>query len=207
MIVSVEHRFIFLSMPKCASSAIYRELRREAQIAAHGRPPLKHTPYRALERFVLPYLTDRLGLTRTDFRVLCLFREPIDWLHSWYRYRSRRALRDPAHRSHANYTGEMTFDEFARAWLAESPPSFANVGTQSEFVTSSSGEIGPDVLCRYEEIDSFVALLGRLVGRRLRLRRRKVSPRRPLALDEEIREALTRRLQRDYEIYERIGPV
>ncbi len=205
MIVSIEHRFIFLSMPKCASSALYRALRDEAQVTAYGRPPLKHTPYDALERFILPYLEERVGLGRDDFRVFCVFREPVEWLGSWYRYRTRRALADPRHPSHAHYTGEVSFDEFARAWMCDVPPPYADVGSQAAFVADGGGGIGPDRLFRYDDLDGMVRDLSDLLGRRLRLKRRKVSPKGRLELDEPTRRALRERLAPDYEIYEALG--
>lgn len=205
MIVSVKHRFIFLSMPKCASSAIVRTIRDSGQITAFGHPGLKHTPYRSLERFVMPYITDRVGLTRDDFTVICLFREPISWLHSWFRYRSRRALKDPAHRSHANYTGGLTFNEFAAAWLSRPRPPFADVGRQSAFVLSLDRQVGPDVVYRYEELDEAVRHIGDLIGRRVRVRRVNRSPRHQMELDDELRLELTKQLGLDYEIYDGLG--
>ena len=201
MIVSTRRHFVFLSMPKCASSAIVRKLRKAGDVTALGRSELKHTPYRDLERYVLPWIESRLGLERRDFTVCCLFREPIEWLHSWYRYRSRRALRRPGHKHHHRYTGAMTFDVFARAWLADPRPEIARVGSQAAFVLSGSGEVGPDALYRYEDMDAAIARLERLAGRRIRVRRRNVSPSRPLDLTGETRAALEEALRRDYEIY------
>ena len=59
-----------------------------------------------------------LTVRAADFQahdVVSVMREPIDWLGSWYRYRTRDARKDPAHRNSANYTGNVRFEEFVRA--------------------------------------------------------------------------------------------
>lgn len=193
-------------MPKCASSAIVGELAKVGNVSALGRPELKHTPYIDFERHMLPYLESRLGLGRQDLTVASLFREPIEWLHSWYRYRSRQALADPRHKHHGRYTGSVSFDEFAAGWLSEERPPFARMRSQAEFVTDGNGGVGPDILFRYEDLQSAVDRIGELVGCRIKLRRRNVSPHRTFDVRPDTERALRDSLRRDYEIYESIPP-
>ena len=45
---------------------------------------------RTFERFVAPYL-DWIGVPSVE--TVCVIREPVDWLGSWYRYNARHAIR------------------------------------------------------------------------------------------------------------------
>ena len=110
MIAAPQHGFVFLAMPKCASSAIEAAVTRQGLFSL-SRNPLKHMQASEFEELVAP-LIDFAGYPRSSYETLCLFREPIDWLHSWWRYRSRPALANPRSQKHENYTGHVTFEEF-----------------------------------------------------------------------------------------------
>jgi hypothetical protein len=69
--------------------------------------------------------------------LMAIMREPVDWLSSWYRYRSRPALA-----GQQQSTSDMDFDTFVEAWLSEAPPVFAQIGRQSRFLSEEDGTLG-----------------------------------------------------------------
>ena len=77
--------------------------------------PFKHTRYAQFQRFLQPWLESK-GFSRESYEVVCVVREPVDWLASWWRYRSREELADPSKRNHRNYAGHLSFEQFARAY-------------------------------------------------------------------------------------------
>jgi hypothetical protein len=115
MIAAPQHGLLFLAMPKCASTAIEAALEPHGQVVTRGNPGLKHMHYRGFERFVQPMLR-RTGHPRHSYDVVCIFREPVHWLHSWWRYRARPELRRPESVRHANYPGDVSFATFCDAY-------------------------------------------------------------------------------------------
>ena len=96
-------------------------------------------------RFLRPLLQLTTGQNPETF---ALIREPISWLRSWYRYR--------AHNSMAllpTSTCHISFDQFVREAMSDDPPSFAQVGCQTRFL-SPGGSGGPIThLFHYEQMD------------------------------------------------------
>jgi len=200
MIAAPHLGFAFLAMPKCASSSIEPKLLWRGMISMPRNPALKHIPAAEFERLVVP-LIELTGYRRGSYETVCLFREPIDWVHSWWRYRSRDELATPESPGHKNYTGHVTFEEFADAYIA-GRPAFARIGSQADFVRGSADEVGVDRIFAYERIDLFVDYLAERIGTTLELDWRNSSPPRPLELSDAGRERLRRHLRTDYRIYD-----
>lgn len=174
MLISTKYQFVFLCAEKCASNAIEDMLRPYSDIAYLGVPEVRHTNYRDYEKFIRPYLESKLRID--DFETLCLVREPISWLHSWYRFRARHDLRDPRHPSHKNCTYGISFDEFIEAYVSEKPPAFANVNSQFDFVKNAASEVGVKTVFAYDHIDVFVQHMRKKIGVNLTLGVTNTSP-------------------------------
>lgn len=116
MLLAPRYGFVFLAIPKTGTSAIETAFRPYAQVATQGIPAIKHTRYAEFQRFLQPFLAAK-GFPRDSYEVVCVFREPIDWLSSWWRYRSRGKLADHSSTKHHRYTGELSFEQFARAYM------------------------------------------------------------------------------------------
>lgn len=157
-------------------------------------PTVKHMQLRKFERFIRPYLT---SINQTQIETTCLFREPIDWLGSWYRYRRRPALS-----GHANSTDGISFDQFVASYLSQSPKPFAKVGRQSKFVTQKGGGIGIDHLYKYDHFEDFLTFLSTRFDQPLQVPRLNTSPELPLELSAELHSQLETDLTLDFEIYE-----
>ena len=136
--------------------------------------PFKHTNYRTYKKHLEPYLIDKGEIAY--FETICLVREPLSWLHSWYRFRSRLAAKDPKHPAHKNNTFGISFAKFLEAYISPCPPSFANVGCQFDFVKDDANNVGVDTLFQYEKIDEFCDYMSSKVGEHLKMQYRNVSP-------------------------------
>ncbi len=193
--------FVFLAMPKCGSSAVESAIGRHAGVAFTGGG-LKHICMTDFERLVVPLL-EHGGFGPKSYEVVCLFREPVDWVYSWWRYRSRPDLAEHRSARRENFTGNVSFEEFAEAYVHRATP-YARVDgvSQSAFVRSTSGLVGVDRIFRYEQMDAFVAYLEDKLQRKVRLDRINVSPERPVQLSQGAYDRLVTHLEPEYAIYE-----
>jgi hypothetical protein len=126
-----------------------------------------------------------------------LIREPLDWLGSWYRYRSRDDLV-----GHENSTRDVSFSEFVTEWLGDAPAPFAKIGSQANFVTDKVGKVGVDHLFRYEAPQKYLSFLGARLARDILPKQCNVSPKMDLVLDSALKTRLLADKQRDFEIWE-----
>jgi hypothetical protein len=193
--------FVFLATPKAGSTSIERAFLAHTQMILQGTPAIKHTSYSAFQRFLQPYLASR-GFPRDSYEVVCAFREPIDWLSSWWRYRSREKLANPSRPQHRNYTGSVSFEQFAQAYM-EGSEQFAKVGRPSRFVQPRPGEAEVDRIFRYDRLDLLVGFLCEKVGEEVEIGSANASPERSYSLSEECEIALREFFAPEYRIYER----
>ncbi|MFT4150919.1 MAG: hypothetical protein QM656_12050 [Paracoccaceae bacterium] len=197
MLVFWEQRLVILATPKTGSTAIQAALESLSAVAIQRPPVLKHTTLQRFHRFVGPYLEVSSG---HRFTVVALMREPRDWLGSWYRYRRRDDITDPA-----RSTLGHSFDDFVNGWCDDPQPEFAAVGSQAKFL-QPRGERGLDHLFRYEEIGAFVDFLEDRLGCEIILPRLNVSPPGSLDLAPATEARLRIAAARDYELYETLMP-
>jgi len=193
--------FVFLATPKAGSTAIEKAFLSHSQMVLQGTPAIKHTNYSAFQRFLQPYLASK-GFPRESYEVVCAFREPIDWLSSWWRYRSRERLANPSRPQHRNYTGHVSFEQFARAYM-EGSEQFAKVGRPSRFVRPRPGEAEVDRVFRYDRLDLLVDFLCEKVGEEVEIGTANTSPERSYSLSDECEIELREFFAPEYRIYER----
>lgn len=136
-------------------------------------PQIRHTNYRQYEKYINPYLLDtaNVGTLMTS----CLVREPISWLHSWYRYRSRYELTQSEHIQKFSTVG-ISFAKFIESYISDSPPLYASVGNQFDFVKNANDQVGVDIVFAYEKIHHFVEYMEGKVGHKLILGSLNISP-------------------------------
>ena len=193
MLISIKKKIVILSMPKTGTTALEAALAPHCDIHYTGEPRVKHMPVRRFERFVRPYLHDLSG---ERFDLVCMMREPLDWLGSWFRYRRRPALE-----GHRNSTAEMDFDAFVRAYLLEDKPAPAKVGRPFRFVTRADNSVGIDRLFKYENSETYHAFLSERFEVPLAPARMNVSPEMVLELASSTRNAAEAALAEDYRIW------
>jgi hypothetical protein len=193
--------FVFLATTKSGSTSIETAFLRHSQMILQKPPAIKHTPYAGFQRFLQPFLNSR-GFPRESYEVVCAFREPIDWLSSWWRYRSREKLANPADPKHRNYTGDISFEQFARAYM-EGSEQFAQVGRPSRFVQPRQGQAEMDRIFRYDRVDLLVDYLCEKVGEEVEVGSVNTSPERSFSLSEECEIELREFFAPEYRVYER----
>lgn len=196
MLVFWEQRLAILATPKTGSTAIETALEPLATLAILRPPVLKHTPVQRFHRFIGPYLEVTSG---KPFTLVALMREPRDWLGSWYRYRQRDEITDPA-----KSTRGISFDQFVNAWCDDPQPDYAAVGSQAKFLQPKA-EKGIDRLFRYEEIDVFLQFLNDRLGFEITLPRLNVSPAGETDLSPETEARLRKTAARDFALYDSLG--
>jgi hypothetical protein len=193
--------FVFLAATKCGSTSIEAAFMPHSQIILQNPPNIKHANYAGFQRFLQPFLASA-GFPRESYEVVCAFREPIDWLSSWWRYRSRAQLANSSNPRHRNYTGDVSFERFANAYM-EGDAQFARVGRQARFVRSSSGEAEVDRIFRYERLDLLIDYLCDKVGESVEVGYANTSPERSYSLSEECEAELREFFAPEYRIYQR----
>jgi hypothetical protein len=206
MLFLPQQRIVFLANTKSASSSIEAALRRWAGIAITAPPALKHMNYRAFMEEVAPMIERRLNLGRANYEVVCVMREPLSWVHSWYRYRSRSELRDPTDERHGNYSGRLSFSEYVRLYCSADPPAPARISTQVAMLLGESGSIGVDRVFPYERLDGLLEYLGTAVGATINLPTANVSPAAEFDLDVDADQLLRVKLRADIELHSRLRP-
>ena len=195
MLVFWDQKLAFLATPKTGSTAIEAALESLSAVVVQRPPVLKHTTVRRFHRFLGPYFEVASG---HPFTVCALMREPRDWLGSWFRFRQREDGVDPR-----KSTVGKSFDEFVSAYCSDTPPEFAAVGSQAQFLKARKDR-GVDHLFRYEDIGRFVLFLEDRLGCEIILPRLNVSPLAPMELSPETDAKLRRFAAEDFQIYNAI---
>ncbi|WP_345460868.1 hypothetical protein [Nocardioides marinquilinus] len=186
--------FCFLAMTKTGSTAVESALGRYAEIAVRRPPRLKHMSARTFDSVWAPVL-EHYGHPRESYELTCVVREPVAWAHSWFRYRAR-----PEVAGRPNYTGDLTFAQFAERIVAGD----VDLGSSARFVRTRPDR--PDVthVWRYENLGDAVAwMAGRLGVDVPEVARVNASPDRPDdGIDPAVRRMLERHFAADLAVYE-----
>jgi len=145
MLIFSRYNLVLLVVPKTGSTALEVALGQEADGRFGNPPELKHLPLYRYNRFVRPLVQLTTG---QDPETFALIREPISWLRSWYHYRARNSMAGlPTSTCH------ISFDQFVHAAMSDNPPTCAQIGCQTRFL-SPGGSGGPIThLFQYEQMD------------------------------------------------------
>lgn len=199
MLVFWKERLVVLAVPKTGTTAIEGALAPRASVVVRDPPTLKHTPFYRYRRFLAAYL-EAAGAD-LPFDTVAVVREPVDWLGSWYRYRTRDDLA-----GHPNSTRDVSFDDFVAEYCKGKPAPFAAVGSQSRFVQDGEGRVGVTHLFRYDRQDRLIAFLEQRLAVRLELPRLNVSPAMDLSLSPDIAARLREKRAAEFALWEAAGP-
>lgn len=196
MLVFLKPRIVLLSVPKTGTSALEEALAPHAEILFRSEPTIKHLNLRQYLNRIRPLIA---RANQPPFETVAVIRKPLDWLGSWYRYRSRDVLI-----GHANSTADVSFEEFVTEYLRppRDRPPYARLGRQSEFFLDHDGNVAVDHIFRYEAMPLLVDFLSGRLGCPIELQRSNVSPQGATKLTQETRSRLRRDLARDYEIWQ-----
>lgn len=193
MMIFFKERLAYLATPKTGTTALERALQHRASMILRDPPGMKHTNARGYERkFRAMFERDDLAPVET----VAVFREPVSWLSSWYRYRQRKALV-----GHPNSTQGVTFRQFVEAYLSNTPPPYADLGSQAQFVTDQQGELLVQHLFQYEALHLFEDFLETRLGEKITMERINKSPKRQVTLSDELNLRLRQGLALDFEVH------
>lgn len=182
MLVFWKQRFVLLAVPKTGTTALERALLPHASAAILDPPGQKHVSAMGYRNRLATFFEQR-GRRRMD--LVAVMREPVEWLGSWYRYRSRPQLAGKA-----TSTQGLSFDTFVEAWLGADQPDFAQIGSQANFLTDDKGNVAVDRIYRYDRIGDLVAFLEDRLNTPLDVPRANVSPPGETALSTAMRDRL-----------------
>lgn len=193
MLVFPKENLVFLAVPKTGTTAIEGALAPRAGVVVRDPPILKHCPLYRYRRFIEPFL----ATAGTAPETLAVVRHPVDWLSSWYRYRTRDDLV-----GHPNSTRGVSFDDFVSEYAKGRPAPFAAVGSQAKFVSDAEGSPGVTHLFRYEAQYRLTAFIDSRLNMRLDLPRLNVSPRIDLTLSPDVEDRLRRKCAPEFAVWE-----
>lgn len=196
MMVFWKERLVLLSVPKTGTHAYAEALAPLASMVVTDPPELKHAPVYRYNRFFRP-MFDKMG--GEDLELVAVIREPLSWLGSWYRYRQRDDLiGKPAS------TRDVSFEAFALASCEETPPAFANVGSQAKFTEARPNGTQVAHFFRYEDQQGLRAFLSSRLGPLPEIPRRNVSTVAPLELSAKSEAHVLERRAADFALWRSI---
>lgn len=198
MLIFLKARLVVFATPKTASTSIEDAIGAFADIRITKNPNAKHTPYRKYKRHLKPFV-ETFG---EDFACVAVMREPTQWLGSWFRYRSRDALAGKP-----NSTASMDFEAFIEAYLQDTPPACARVGSQAKFLTDNQGRLGMDHLFRYEDMPALQEFLQDRLNFSFELGHANRSPDGQIGLSPDLEQKLRAHCAQDFELYENIPKI
>lgn len=196
MIVFYKERLVMLSVPKTGTTAYQTALRDRADLVVSGPPELKHAPLYRYDRFFRPIYEK---VCKAEMEIMAVVREPISWLGSWYRYRQRPGLK-----GQRTSTEGVSFDDYVLSYLKGQRPPFANVGSQSAFLTPRPGAKPADHLFRFEDQPGIQSFLGKRLGMQVQPDRLNVSPDMTLVLSANVERRLRRKCAAEFKLYDGI---
>ncbi|MBX9456071.1 MAG: hypothetical protein KL863_08660 [Rhizobium sp.] len=204
MIFLHKARLVILSQPKTGTTALEAVLSPRASISVSKPPELKHMSYRGFMKFVAPLIEAQTGLDRSDYEVVAVMREPVDWLGSWYRYRTRDELKKPGNPRAVNFTGNISFDDFVRDVCQPDgqQPQHARIKTPSWVALGGNGRIGVDRLFPYEALENFFDYIVERTGKPIETKAANVSPKMDLVLAPDVLEQLRLRFAFEFALHE-----
>ena len=191
------HGFVLLAMPKCASTSIESALAPYASLVIDRPPSRKHLGCAGFVKRVAPEL-EAQDHPRDSYELVTMFREPIDWLESWWRYRFRLGGDSD------NSTQDLGFDEFARRYVDGDPTAPTPRGRPARFLTIE-GQVEVDRVFAVERPDAWMSWFGDRLGAHLDFERRNVSERVTPELSETTRTELVDYFAPEYAVHSRLA--
>ncbi len=197
MLVFWKQKFVLLAVPKTGTTALEQALLPLASAAILDPPGQKHLPARQYHNRLSNFFEQR---GKHPMELVAVMREPVDWLGSWYRYRSRDQLAGKP-----NSTKDVSFDEFVLEWLKPNRAAFADVGSQANFLCDDIGNCLVHHLFRYDRMSDLIEFVESKLSCQLTLSRENVSPRKDLQLSDTVREKLEHQAAAEFTLWKSLA--
>ncbi|ERT04031.1 sulfotransferase family protein [Lyngbya aestuarii BL J] len=205
MLISVKKKFIFIANTKAASTTVEFLLKDYAQIdLSDAHPGLKHMSYQNVIKnfdFFFKALSQRPKSPSCiqDFYKFGVFRDPVDWILSWFNFRSRKTIANPEHPNHSNYLGNIKFESFI-----DSLDQY-KITPQSIYFIDKKGRNAMDFIIRYEDFSNQLSYVIDRLGIDLvdaEIPRKNISQNKrilPHQVSKQARKKIENFLQQDYD--------
>lgn len=199
MLIFFKARIVLFAVEKTATSALQDALKGEADLKfLHVDTKLeKHMSFVDYKTLVEPVVLQQVN---GPLDYVGVFREPVSWLNSWYRYRMR-----DADAGTPQSTRGISFEQFVRDYCLQpwARPPHVWINSQSRRVCDAEGNVGVNKLFRYEDMAGLVRFLEDRLGHPIKVNRVNVSPvSQDATLSDEVLDLYRRTFARDFEIYE-----
>ncbi|MEO0939241.1 MAG: hypothetical protein AAFY38_13895 [Pseudomonadota bacterium] len=193
MLVFSRESLAFLAVPKTGTTAFEMALRPRADII-FGKHR-KHITAQRYARKIAPWLEDTFGVSPEPMAVM---RNPVEQIRSWFRYRS-----GPRQAGTPVSTKGCSFDEFVLAVISDTPPPFAQIGSQFGFLTGH-GALMVTHLFAYERQQVLRGFLAQRFGDEIAMKQKNVSPHADAPLSPEVEAQLRRARADEFALYEQV---
>ena len=183
MIFIAAARLVILAQPKTGSVALENALTARSDWSIRRPDKMKHMTYFEFQQWFAPPLKETGGLSRGDYEVVGIMREPMDWFGSLFRFNSRQKLKEDSAKAQ-HYLGDTSFDDFLRAACVKKEGRIT-ARLPCGVMLDADSTIGVDRLFPYEDLSALYELIETRTGSPLALKRVNVSPERELNLSAE----------------------
>ncbi|SNS72011.1 sulfotransferase family 2 domain-containing protein [Tropicimonas sediminicola] len=201
MQIAVRNRFVFVANSKAASTSLEKALSPHAEIQRSGRPSRKHIHMSKLLE-VYDFLFEQPGYGPETFFKFAVMREPMEWIASWYRYRSGNDVGSAI-------DGKMTFADFweRNDWNITRKDGTRNL--QSHFMCDDAGKPLVDFIIRYDRLATEFPEICKGLRLKVELPELNVSRigRGDSVIPEELRTEVSDHFAEDYALYDRIDEI
>ncbi|WP_227267450.1 hypothetical protein [Roseobacter weihaiensis] len=194
MLIFIDKRLTFLANPKTGTTAIETALGGRAEIIFTKER--KHLNAKRYQSKIAPFLKSAFGV---ETETVAVMREPLDQIRSWYRYRARDAVAG-LDRS----TRDISFDDYIKEVVSDTPREHARIGTQRGFLTNKAGELAVDHLFAYTAQEALLAFLSDRLDTDITLKRRNVSPALKAPLSPDMTALLKAARAKEFALYDRL---
>lgn len=188
-----EERLVYLAVPKTGTTAIEQALEFHSSAIFRRPPNFRHMGAREFNRKLRPAFENP---NLPSLESVAVLRNPVSWLESWYRYRSRDILK-----GHENSTLGISFNQFVESYLSPNRPNYARIASQGKMVSDKDGLLLVDHLFQYERLEGFITFMQNRLQREITLKKLNISPERDTPLSHELRQELERRFPLDFQLH------
>jgi len=195
MLIFHDPALVLFAVPKTGTTSLEKALEARADVVINRPAQHKHRNVAGFEREVEPR---HCKPNRAYLRV-CVIRDPLDRLRSWYKYR-----RLPQFDSSNASTKDLSFEAFIQDQLDPENGRLPKIGNQRRFVSRSDGSIGMHRMYAYSHLPQMVDDLSGVLGP-IKLDHSNVSPSADTDLTPETLAALKSDRAPEFELFQRVS--
>ena len=185
---------VVFAVPKTGSTAFEQTFKRDISDALVISEDKKHSNVRQYE--YREYDT-QYGRSKQPVERMAILREPLERLHSWFRF--RRGLDE----NNPNSTRNISFEKFIELTMLPEPPRCAkNVGDQWEFCIRKNSELGITHIFDVANLQPLDDFLQRRLGRGFPRQRLNTSKPGEMVLTKKVEKKLRSLRAQEFALYD-----